>query len=140
MTLTSVYSSPVAKCFLYALLAERDAKANISHKVMPTWAAHSAFVDSLPYEAWYLIEDNGLVVGAVYLSRAREIGLFIFKSYQGRRYGHDALVLLLEHHPGPLLANVAIGNAQSMAFFVREGFEFLQVTLKKEMPHAGPIN
>ena len=41
--------------FLYDLLLERDPKANISHKKMPTFTEHLKFVKSKPYSKWYVI-------------------------------------------------------------------------------------
>ena len=41
--------------FLFKLLKERDPKANISHKKMPTYVEHSKFVLSKPYSKWYII-------------------------------------------------------------------------------------
>ena len=41
--------------FLYNLLMERDARANISHKKMPTYNQHVAFVSAKPYSKWYVI-------------------------------------------------------------------------------------
>ncbi len=35
--------------FLYDLLFERPSYANISHKEMPTYDAHCAFIKSKPY-------------------------------------------------------------------------------------------
>ena len=41
--------------FLYNLLKERDPRANISHKKMPTYNEHVMFVSSRPYSKWYVI-------------------------------------------------------------------------------------
>ena len=58
MRLVSVYDadSEVAATVLWDLLVSRPAIANISHKVMPTWGQHLAFIDGRPYSVWYLIE------------------------------------------------------------------------------------
>lgn len=130
MRLISVYGYYGAAPILYQLLEEREPHQNISHKEMPSYGEHLCFIAMKPYPAWYLLEDNGVMVGAIYLTHAREVGLFIFKAYQGRGYGKEALGLLRAAHPGRLLANVSLRNAPSMAFFVRNGFEMLQLTLE----------
>ena len=42
--------------FLYNLLKERDSKANISHKTMPTYTEHLRFIKSRPYRKWYVVK------------------------------------------------------------------------------------
>ena len=134
MKLIDVYASPEAARVLYELLAERNPEQNISHKAMPSFDEHCAFVASKPYQAWYLIVDDTdvasapKVVGAIYLSKAREVGLFIFKRYQAMGYGKAALRRLNALHPGRLLANVAPGNGRSHRFFSDRGFKLVQVT------------
>ena len=72
--------------FLFELLKERDPRANISHKKLPTYASHIKFVDSKPYKKWYIITayDSGkkLKVGSIYLSKNDEIGIFVSKRFQ----------------------------------------------------------
>ena len=115
---------------LYALLAEREAHQNISHKEMPSLVKHTAFVQSNPYAAWYLVtpEWADVFVGSVYLSKQNEIGIFIFKAFQGHGYGKAAVEALMAQHKGPFLANVAPGNLASQMFFEKLGFKTIQVT------------
>lgn len=128
MNLVSVYDRPdEATGVLYDLLSERDETININHKRMPCYEEHQAFVLSEPYLAWYLIEDAGYL-GSIYLTRQREVGLFIFNEHQGKGYGRLALELLRAKHPGRLLANISPKNIRSLRFFERLGFEPLQVT------------
>ena len=129
MKLVSVYVAPNATETLYELLAERTPDMNISHRAMPDWEDHVAFVASKPYAAWYVIDvpDVGRV-GSVYLTKQREVGLFIFARHRGKGYGKQALAMLRERHPGRLLANIAPGNAPSHRFFVANGGRLIQQT------------
>ena len=129
--LLPVASEPRAVRVLYDLLRERQKKVNISHRVMPTLAGHRAFVRSKPYKAWYLLKDRAAgFVGAVYLSKQDEIGLFIFKKYRGRGYGREALSMLIWKHRGVkrFLANVSPRNPASIRFFQRQKFRHIQNT------------
>lgn len=129
MKLLSVTFAPEAELFLYGLLAERTPEQSISHRDMPTLEEHARFVHSEPYEAWYIIAVGGLYVGSIYLTKAREVGLFILEDSQGKGYGHEALELLKRLHPGPLLANISVENLPSAEFFTHEGFKPLQTTM-----------
>lgn len=117
---------------LYELLQERPPEANISHREMPTYEQHRQFVTRRPYEAWYAIEqkagEEGLRAGAIYLTRQREVGIFLLRIFHGNGWAREALRLLREQHPGPLLANVAPGNERSHAFFKAAGGRVIQHT------------
>ena len=121
---------------LYALLKERKDYQSISHKKMPTWAEHMAFVQSDPYKAWYLIgEDSGQITcfaGSVYLTRQNEIGIFVFESSKGSGIGREAVKQLMEMHDGPYLANINPNNLSSISFFEKLGSDFIQVTYRHE--------
>jgi RimJ/RimL family protein N-acetyltransferase len=127
--LIDVYQGPAGHAVLWQLLSERTPEVNISHKAMPTWEQHVAFVASKPYQHWYMVdagEDD--FVGAVYLTHQREIGVGILKRYQGRQYGPMAVRLLMERHPGRFLANVSPRNFRSQELFREMGFQILQFT------------
>jgi hypothetical protein len=47
--------------FLYDLLRERGPEINISHRDLPTWKQHVSFVQSVPYDHWYIVENPGYV-------------------------------------------------------------------------------
>lgn len=127
---SSVYEQTLE--YLYLLLAERPPEANISHRQMPTMEQHRQFVDRRPYEAWYLIESTSTkdLVGSVYLTHAREVGIFIKAGHQGEGYGVAAVKELIRQHPGKLLANVAPSNQRSIEFFKRMGWKQIQVTFE----------
>ncbi len=118
--------------FLYGLLGEREDHVNISHKKMPTFEEHEAFVKSEPYEAWYIMLDDDDFVGSVYLTDRREVGIFISKLHQGMRYGSEALAFMEKTHGLPIYANISVNNPGSVAFFRSKGFTPLQITLLKD--------
>ena len=55
--------------FLFQLLKNRDSRANISHKKMPTYQQHVKFVKSKPYSKWYIIIQSKEKVGSISLSK-----------------------------------------------------------------------
>jgi RimJ/RimL family protein N-acetyltransferase len=115
---------------LYDLLGERTPEQSISHKEMPSWEGHVAFVKSKPYRAWYFIfaNDIGDAVGATYLTKQNEIGIAIFKAHRGKGYAKEAIQELMKLHDGPFLANINPNNWASRWLFDRLGFKFIQVT------------
>jgi RimJ/RimL family protein N-acetyltransferase len=130
---TPVHAHPNAKRLLWELLAERDLVANISHKGMPTWEGHCAFVDQRPYAAWYIIQADGVAVGAIYLTRGDEIGVGIFKDHRRRGYASQAISLLMQAHgPRRYLANIAPLNDRSRGMFQGLGFRHVQDTFALE--------
>lgn len=128
------YNTEESVRHLFRLLAERDPIANISHKKMPCWEDHVRFVEGHPYMAWYLISvvnppvDISVIAGAIYLTRMREVGIGIHRTWQRRGIGREAVIKLRELHPGHLLANIAPENARSMRFFESLGFRHKQNT------------
>ena len=131
MNLTSIYERPDRALVLHQLLEEREPEANISHKAMPTWDEHVRFVESRPYEAWYFIEDEG-IVGACYLSKQDEIGVFVFKEHQGKGYGPWAIeAIMLKHGKRRYLANVSPRNTRSAEIFRNLGFKQIQATYER---------
>jgi RimJ/RimL family protein N-acetyltransferase len=127
---------------LYELLLARPEHANISHQAMPTFECHAQFMKSHPYEAWYLIDPSEEIIdadstdydvaGAVYLTRLREIGIFLFPQHQAKYVGRDAVIMLMETQPsGDFFANIAPLNTRSQEFFIRLGFSLIQYTYRK---------
>jgi RimJ/RimL family protein N-acetyltransferase len=131
---------------LYSQLENRDPKVNISHLQMPSWEQHVAFVNSRLHAYWFLLivdepaatvdEEEPLreriCVGQIYLSRQREIGLFLQDRYQRMGLGADAVAMLMQlaQPRGPFFANIAPGNANSKAFFEKLGFRLVQHTYR----------
>ena len=117
--------------FLYNLLMERDAKANISHKKMPTYNKHVSFVSAKPYSKWYVVLYGVDKVGSIYLTSQNEIGIFIKKSFQGKQLGNIALRKMIQKNPKKrYLANVNPKNRKSMRFFKNNGFKLIQHTFE----------
>ena len=139
ISLINVYDEPEAEKVLFDLLLERTPEQSISHLKMPTYDEHVAFVRSKPYQAWYLIlhqqvaeepmEDVRQFVGATYLTRQREIGLFIFNAYQDKGFGSLALIEMRRRH-GEMLANISPYNTFSQRFFTKHGGKLIQLTYR----------
>ena len=131
---SNVYATANSYQVLYELLKERTKEQSISHYHMPTMAEHIAFVRTIPYDAWYLIESTPPAkkawVGAIYLTPKREIGIFIFREHQGNGYATAALAALRRMHPGRILANINPANEPSLAFFRKHGGREIQITLE----------
>jgi RimJ/RimL family protein N-acetyltransferase len=127
MRLIDAYTHPYAEDLLWRLLMEREPYQNISHTKMPSLDGHRAFIASRPYPHWYVI-DCGELVGGVYLTKLREVGVGILRAFRGNGYGKSAVNQLLEKHPGPVLANINPQNLPSIKMFLDLGFKLKQVT------------
>ena len=115
--------------FLFELLKERDPRANISHKKMPSYDEHIKFIKSKPYTRWYIILKSKQRVGSIYLSKNDEIGIFLSKEYQKKNIGNTALVELIRKNPRKrYLANVNPKNKKSIKFFKNNNFKLIQNT------------
>ncbi len=115
--------------FLFELLKERDPRANISHRKMPSYNEHLKFIKSKPYTKWYVILKSKDRIGSIYLSKNDEIGIFLSKKYQGKNIGNDALAELIQKNPRErYLANVNPKNKKSSVFFKNNNFKLIQHT------------
>jgi RimJ/RimL family protein N-acetyltransferase len=139
--LVSVYAVDNAVDILYELLKERTQEQCISHKELPTEEQHYRFVMSNPYEKWYLIhaddksvDNTRTVVGSIYLTRLREIGIFIFEKHYRKGYGRAAVVDLMNRFPGRFLANINPENGASIQFFKDLGARHIQNTYEIKPP------
>jgi len=118
--------------FLFELLQERDPRANISHKKMPSYDEHLNFINSKPYAKWYVIIKSKEKIGSIYLSKNDEIGIFLSKNHQGMNIGYLALNELIKKNPRKrFLANVNPNNKKSISFFKNNGFKLIQHTFEK---------
>jgi hypothetical protein len=115
--------------FLYNLLKERDSRANISHKKMPTYNEHLKFIKSKPYTKWYIAKYGTQKIASIYLTSQNEIGIFIKKTYQNKNLGGIIISQLIHKNPRQrYLANVSPKNKTSEKFFKSHGFKFIQKT------------
>jgi RimJ/RimL family protein N-acetyltransferase len=115
--------------FLYRLLKERPAYANISHRSLPTYPEHVRFVSGRPYEEWFVLWIGARRVGSLYLTRAGEIGVFVGQAFQGKGIGSGALEWMIDRHRGRrLLANINPANVRSIELFEHLGFRHIQNT------------
>ena len=149
MNLVSVYRERQAIMILYDLLKERTAEQSISHTKMPTCEEHAEFVRKQPYLAWYLIQVPPLTyeaavfdkerpkyVGSVYLTKQREVGIFIFKAYHGQGYAKRALQYIRKKWPGRMLAHVNPQNEPSKKLFEAMGSKVIQLTYEVPEPEG----
>ena len=135
MRLIDIYTLPPHKVreFLWKELQRRDPKVNISHKQMPTWEEHIAFVYSKPYRDWLIMEHDGVWVGQAYLTHANEIGIFVCPENQSKGFGKQAVQRIMANYgPGRYLANIAPDNVGSQDFFRGLGFKLVQYTFELE--------
>lgn len=146
INLKDVYSyyGTAASGVLWNLLAERPAKANISHTRMPTLAEHEAFIESKPYRAWFLINAPTGPVGAIYATRRNEIGIAILRRYQRLGYARRAIMRFVVDLPplpaipaertGYYVANVSPENEGSHALFEGLGCTIASLTYRFQEP------
>ena len=133
MTLHDLYEAPHRWSLPYMLLLERTPEQNISHRVMPTWREHCAFIQRRPYKAWYYFEteEDQIMAGCVYLTDQDEIGIGVLREFRGRGLATKAIQELRRLHPGRKLANINPENSASIALFRKLGFiRTLQITLE----------
>ena len=129
ISLKSVTNSDVK--FLFDLLKERDPRANISHRKIPTYSQHTKFIKSKPYSKWYIILKSKQKIGSIYLSKNDEIGIFLSKKFQGKNVGSFALNELMKKNTRKrFLANVNPKNKKSIQFFKNNKFKLIQYTFE----------
>lgn len=116
--------------FLFRLLLERPKHINISHKSMPTYTQHKDFVNSNPYDVWFIIHKYNKRVGTVYKTKLGEVGIFVKKEFQRQGIGSDAVKELFEFGDRTI-ANISPTNFESISFFKRLGFKHIQNTYER---------
>lgn len=144
----SAYNLPRerALAYLYAFMWLRlgEEGTNISHTRVPTWASHELFYDSHPYDQWHILfADKETPVGAAYISKQGEVGIYVAPGYRRRGYAREALKILMdENHGRRLLANINEKNEASIRFFASMGFARVpQITYQHPAPmETGPIS
>ena len=118
--------------FLFKLLQDRKPNVSISHKKMPTYLQHVEFIESKPYEKWYIVLLDEKNIGSTYLSKNDEIGISLIEEMQGKGMGGRILELIIEKNPrNRYLANINPNNSSSVRFFEKNGFKLIQHTFEK---------
>jgi len=118
--------------FLYDLLKKRPKEANISHKKMPTYQQHKIFVESKPYDVWFIIWNNANRVGSIYKTKNGEIGIFVKKEFQNRGIAKTVIPLIYNTGSKNNLANVSPQNPKYVTMFEKLGFKHIQNTYQLE--------
>lgn len=127
---------------LYTIMKSRSSEAdphvNISHRGLPPFRQHAAFVRSKPYRSWYLVKVDGLVAGSVNVTKLNEVGIVLLPDYRGKGIGKQALKMLLArtrplhavpgHRTGRFIANINPKNERSIRLFTGLGFTLKQHT------------
>jgi len=133
VNLHDLYTDPQMWGLPYQLLKEREPHQNISHRAMPTWEQHCAFIRSKPYDAWYWFNSPAqFEAGCIYVTKRREIGIAVLKKHRGQGLAREAVLEVMRRHPGRLLANINPDNEPSKRLFASIGFSHLQVTYAHE--------
>lgn len=123
--------------FLYNLLAERKVSESISHKRHPSFQEHKTFVQSRPYLGWYIIMDGQLKLGTCYITKYREVGIWLMPSAQGRGAGREAMRQLLAMYPGRVFTNTSIHNPNAFRFYEKAGFRYCANMLECDNAGSG---
>ena len=151
ITLADVYSTWRSEEYLYELMRERseeqDAHVNISHRELPSWDEHMAFIDRRPYHRWWVIYRGLDFVGSLSITKRNEIGIVLKQAFRGMGIGRRALQMLLatEHplpalpseRPGHFLANINPRNFASIHLFTSLGAKHVQNTYAFEEREHG---
>lgn len=136
------HSVPNAIEHLWELLLERQPEESISHKAMPSFASHEAFVRSRPYCEWHMVaipyHGETALIGSVYATYNNELGIAIRNRFRRAGYAREAIrAFMLLHNPLPpipsqrparFVAHVAPGNTASHRLFQGLGGRQIQVT------------
>lgn len=115
---------------LYDLLSKRHPDENISHRKIPSVDEHKKFFYSKPYLQWFLIElEKHKFAGAIYLTRASEIGIHLFLEHRDKGHEQSAIqMMMLIGGCARYFANVGVKNIELVRIVKELGFEHIQNT------------
>lgn len=109
--------------FLFDMIKSRPYYVNIHHKTPPKIIDHIKFIESNPYEAWFIILDDDIRIGNCYITKNNEIGLFLMDGWRTSHAGSEALRILMKYGgTRKYYANISISNEASQYFFSKNGF------------------
>lgn len=114
----------------YEFLKQREPYQNISHEEMPSYEAHCLFNDRKPYKYDWVIENNGQLIGRIYITYNDEIGIYLVDKERGRGFGGRVMEEVKKSVGRPLYANISPRNKGSQKFFEYHGFKLIQYTYK----------
>lgn len=119
--------------FLYNHLKDRDSKANISHRKIPTLKEHVKFVLSKPYSRWYIIMLKNRKIGTVYLTKLNEIGFHLQKNFKSNKIKETVIEILIDKtEKQKYFVNLSPRNKTAIRFFKTQGFKLIQYTYELE--------
>jgi RimJ/RimL family protein N-acetyltransferase len=133
MKLVNVYKIKDGAAVLYELMRERstehDRFVNISHRKMPTWRSHLAYMRRKTNRVWYVIKIGNEYAGSLRIGKDDEIGIVLFRKFRGQGIGPKAIRMLMKRHKrARFIANINPKNGRSIAVFQKLGFKLLQQT------------
>ncbi|MEX3011077.1 hypothetical protein [Hoeflea sp. TYP-13] len=120
---------------LYELLVSR--KHGISHKHIPVFAEHIAFVRDHPYRAWLLVRESETCLGSVYVHKDNTIGVNIDEERVVDCFEEVLNKVLKSYQPLPpvksvrnahFMINAAPTNRALISALENSGFSVAQVT------------
>lgn len=111
---------------LYDLLLKR--KHTISHKAVPSFEDHAAFVNVHPYRAWYLVLVGDQAIGTFYISNENTVGINITDSSDEALIDNICSHIIAEYAPLPEIKSV---RGPAFAINVAPDNEFLINALER---------
>lgn len=144
-----VYDTWQSEEFLWELMRQRsqedDPHVNISHREMPSWEEHLNFVESRPYDRWWIIAASVPTgplpfenAGTLSVTYQNEVGIVLARRWRGKGIGKKALQWLLAnelplpavpaHRLGQFVANINPANERSIRLFTGLGAVHIQNT------------
>jgi hypothetical protein len=119
--------------FLYELLDIRHPEENITHNGMPTYAEHVDFMDAKPYKEDYIIEENEVRIGRLYITHDDKIGIHTIDKSEEK-----ALQYLLQMRDiSKFQFEVSPRNKRFMQILERNGYTLLHHTYARPRNHSG---
>ena len=99
---------------------------------MPLWSTHLRFIKEPPYIVWYTIRVKNKRIGAIYITKRHELGVYIIRDWRRKGYGQRALELLMDKFSSRrFYANIGPKNIPSQKMFEKMGFKLVQYTFQK---------
>jgi len=130
MKLTLKLVEPSDYEFLYYLLKQRNPNECISHKKMPTYELHVDFLNTNPYQEFYIIQENGRGIGRMYVTTRKEIGIQFLKNVN-RVVAFDTLFRDHLEKRGRVYFNVSPKNKFFQNYLKKKGAKVIQYTYEK---------